>query len=52
MPFPHDPDTKVCGIIAEKCSIFASNVRPLKIAFKKEKDENVDIIFKNGDDLR
>ncbi|XP_053317974.1 phosphatidylinositol 3-kinase C2 domain-containing subunit gamma [Spea bombifrons] len=51
---PQDPALVVRGIDRSKCSYFKSNAVPLKISFVNADPlgENIDVIFKSGDDLR
>jgi len=62
-PIPLDPSVKVCGIIPEKCSVFPSAMRPLKLTFKvtnETEDLNLpsidgglyNLMYKVGDDVR
>ncbi|NXG25359.1 P3C2G kinase, partial [Grallaria varia] len=51
---PLNPALVVHGIEANSCSYFTSNAFPLKISFinAKAPSENINVIFKIGDDLR
>ncbi|XP_061219880.1 phosphatidylinositol 3-kinase C2 domain-containing subunit gamma isoform X2 [Neopsephotus bourkii] len=51
---PLNPALVVQGIKADSCSYFTSNAFPLKISFVNANapSENINIIFKIGDDLR
>lgn len=62
-PMPLDPSVEVCGVIPEKCSVFASEMTPLKLTFvvteetAKMNNPRVDgnlyyMMFKVGDDVR
>ncbi|ORY92203.1 kinase-like domain-containing protein [Syncephalastrum racemosum] len=52
LPLPLEPTKQICGIAAEKCSIFNSNLQPLKLTFVCDDGEEYQVIFKSGDDLR
>ncbi|XP_011404735.1 PREDICTED: phosphatidylinositol 4-phosphate 3-kinase C2 domain-containing subunit beta-like [Amphimedon queenslandica] len=51
---PLNPALQCCDIDIESCSFFNSKTLPLKIAFKNADPfgNNIDIIYKAGDDLR
>ncbi len=61
-PLPLDPNIMVKGVKTENCTIFRSNLRPVKYTFNitpeiqkynKQDDPNeYSFIFKNGNDLR
>ncbi|CAO3673179.1 unnamed protein product [Umbelopsis vinacea] len=52
LPFPLDPRYEVCKVVAEKSSIFNSNLQPLRLTFATPEGTEYPIIFKTGDDLR
>jgi phosphatidylinositol 3-kinase len=63
VPMPLDPSLQVCGVIADKCSVFPSAMCPLKLTFrvteetKALKNPRVDgdlynVMYKVGDDVR
>ena len=61
-PLPLDPNIMVKGVKTENCTIFRSNLRPVKYTFnitpetqkynKKDNPKEYSFIFKYGDDLR
>ncbi|KAK9464191.1 kinase-like domain-containing protein [Lipomyces oligophaga] len=52
LPLPLDYSVRVVGVIPEESSVFKSSLLPLRIAFKTERGDKYQIVFKNGDDLR
>lgn len=52
LSFPLDPTKQVLGLTPGKCSIFNSNLQPLRLSFKCNDDSEYPVIFKTGDDLR
>ncbi|ELU04838.1 hypothetical protein CAPTEDRAFT_155274 [Capitella teleta] len=52
IPLPLDPEFKVEGIIAEKATLFKSNLMPCKFHFRTSTGEEYITIYKHGDDLR
>jgi len=52
LPLPLDPEVKICGISAEKATLFKSSLMPSRLAFKTVTGEEYVTIFKLGDDLR
>lgn len=60
IPLPLDASIKICGIDADKSTIFKSNLFPLRLHLKTLTDDGqtaseedaFSVIFKNGDDLR
>ncbi|KAL7750778.1 Phosphatidylinositol (PI) 3-kinase [Sorochytrium milnesiophthora] len=52
LPLPLDSRILVTGIVAEKASIFKSNLMPLRLTFTVVGGGEYPIIFKCGDDLR
>ncbi|KAJ9083953.1 Phosphatidylinositol (PI) 3-kinase [Entomophthora muscae] len=51
VPLPLDANVTVTGVVAEKCSIFKSNLLPIKLVFQTEAGD-YPLMFKHGDDLR
>lgn len=51
---PLNPALLVCGINIQSCSFFNSNAVPLKLSFQNldPLGDNINVIFKSGDDLR
>lgn len=48
-----NPKIDLQGLVVEKCKVMDSKMRPLWLVFKQhELDSHVQIIYKNGDDLR
>ncbi|PSS34047.1 hypothetical protein PHLCEN_2v1951 [Hermanssonia centrifuga] len=52
LPLPLNARVEVTGIIAEKCSIFKSNMFPLLLYFQCSDGSEYPVIFKDGDDMR
>ena len=52
MLLPLNPDVKICGVVAEKATIFKSALMPLKLTFLTTQQTHYSIIYKVGDDLR
>ncbi|ESK92357.1 atypical pikk pi3k protein kinase [Moniliophthora roreri MCA 2997] len=52
LPLPLDATVEVTGIIAEKSSVFKSNLFPLLLYFQCSDGSEFPIIFKDGDDMR
>lgn len=52
MPLPLDARKEVTGIIAEKSSVFKSNLYPMLLYFQCSDGSEFPVIFKNGDDMR
>jgi phosphatidylinositol 3-kinase len=52
LPLPLDASVMVTGIIAERCSVFKSNMFPLLLYFAREGGGEYPVIFKDGDDMR
>jgi len=52
LPLPLNAKVTVTGIIAEKCSVFKSNMFPLLVYFRCADETEYPIIFKDGDDMR
>lgn len=51
LALPLDPDVHVTGVVAENSTVFKSNLFPLRIECRGERDSYT-VIVKNGDDLR
>eukprot|EP00158_Paraphelidium_tribonemae_P006475 Partr_v1_DN27836_c0_g1_i1_m23389 putative Phosphatidylinositol 3kinase len=51
-PLPVDASVEVCGIVADKATIFKSNLMPLRLTFRTTNDRQYTVMFKIGDDLR
>ena len=51
-PLPLDPSVWVVGLVPRECSIFKSNMQPLRLTFRTVDSREYAIIFKTGDDLR
>jgi phosphatidylinositol 3-kinase len=52
LPLPLNARVDVTGIIADKCSIFKSNMFPMLLYFQCADGSEYPIIFKDGDDMR
>lgn len=52
LPLPINARIEVTGIIAEKCSVFKSNLFPMLLYFQCTDGSEYPVIFKNGDDMR
>ncbi|KDQ24549.1 hypothetical protein PLEOSDRAFT_1067370 [Pleurotus ostreatus PC15] len=52
MPLPLDARKEVTGIIAEKSSVFKSNLYPMLLCFQCSDGSEFPVIFKVGDDMR
>jgi len=52
LPLPMDPSVSVCGIVADKATLFKSSLMPARLTFVNSMGEEYVAIFKNGDDLR
>lgn len=52
LPLPLNATVEVTGIIAEKSSIFKSNMFPLLLWFQCSNGAEYPLIFKDGDDMR
>lgn len=52
IPLPLDANFMVQGVVPEKCTIFKSNLLPMKLIFKSEDGTDYPLMFKYGDDLR
>ncbi|KDQ06726.1 hypothetical protein BOTBODRAFT_167791 [Botryobasidium botryosum FD-172 SS1] len=52
LPLPLNARVEITGLVAEKCSVFKSNLSPLLIYFQCSDGGEYPIIFKNGDDMR
>jgi phosphatidylinositol 3-kinase len=52
LPLPLDARIEITGINPDKCSVFKSNLFPLRIQFKCSDGSEYPIIYKNGDDMR
>jgi phosphatidylinositol 3-kinase len=52
LPLPLNATIEVTGIIAEKSSVFKSNLYPLLLYFQCSDGSEYPIIFKDGDDMR
>lgn len=52
LPLPLNATVEVTGIIAEKSSVFKSNLYPLLLYFQCSDGSEYPIIFKDGDDMR
>ena len=52
LPLPLNAKVTVTGIIAEKCSVFKSNMFPLLLYFRCGDETEYPVIFKDGDDMR
>ena len=52
LPLPLNARVTVTGIIAEKCSVFKSNMFPLLLYFRCADETEYPVIFKDGDDMR
>lgn len=60
LPLPLDPEVEITGAVPEKCTIFKSNLLPLKMTFKcapkpdspLTSPSEYNLMFKLGDDLR
>jgi len=52
IPLPVEPNINILGIIPEKVKVFTSSMEPLGIRFRTTKDDEYNVIFKCGDDLR
>ncbi|KAI0064055.1 atypical/PIKK/PI3K protein kinase [Artomyces pyxidatus] len=52
LPLPLNANIEVTGIIAEKSSVFKSNLYPLLLYFACSDGSEFPVIFKDGDDLR
>jgi phosphatidylinositol 3-kinase len=52
LPLPLNARVEVTGIIADKSSVFKSNLFPMLLWFQCSDGSEYPIIFKNGDDMR
>ncbi|KII89648.1 hypothetical protein PLICRDRAFT_158734 [Plicaturopsis crispa FD-325 SS-3] len=52
LPLPLNASIEVTGIIAEKSSVFKSNLFPLLLFFQCSDGSEFPVIFKDGDDMR
>ena len=52
LPLPLDPSISICGIKAEKATLFKSSLMPARLTFVTEQGAEYPAIFKIGDDLR
>ncbi|KAG6809881.1 hypothetical protein H0H92_014299 [Tricholoma furcatifolium] len=52
LPLPLNARLEVTGIIADKSSVFKSNLFPLLLYFQCEDGTEYPVIFKDGDDMR
>ncbi|KAG6837574.1 hypothetical protein H0H93_006988 [Arthromyces matolae] len=52
LPLPLNAKLEATGIIAEKSSVFKSNLYPLLLYFQCEDGSEYPVIFKDGDDMR
>lgn len=52
LPLPLNAKVSITGIVAEKSSIFKSNMLPLLLTFTCTDGSEYPVIFKNGDDMR
>lgn len=52
LPLPINARVEATGIIAEKCSVFKSNLFPMLLCFQCADGSEYPVIFKNGDDMR
>jgi len=52
LPLPINAKVEVTGIIAEKSSVFKSNMYPLLLYFQRSDGGEYPVIFKDGDDMR
>ena len=52
LPLPLNAKVAVTGIIADKCSVFKSNMFPLLLYFRCADETEYPVIFKDGDDMR
>jgi len=52
LPLPLDPSISICGIKAEKATLFKSSLMPSRLTFVTEEGSEYPAIFKIGDDLR
>ncbi|KAH7106460.1 phosphatidylinositol 3-kinase [Auriculariales sp. MPI-PUGE-AT-0066] len=52
LPLPLNAKVHITGLVAEKASIFKSNMLPLLLTFTCSDGSEYPVIFKNGDDMR
>lgn len=52
LPLPLNARIEVTGIIAEKSSVFKSNMFPMLLYFQSSDGSEYPVIFKDGDDMR
>ncbi|TFK20725.1 atypical/PIKK/PI3K protein kinase [Coprinopsis marcescibilis] len=52
LPLPLNANLEVVGIIAEKSSVFKSNLYPMLLYFQCSDGSEYPVIFKDGDDMR
>lgn len=52
LPLPLNAKIEVTGIIAEKCSVFKSNMFPMLLYFQCSDGSEYPLMFKDGDDMR
>lgn len=52
LPLPLNASIEVTGIIAEKSSVFKSNLYPLLLYFQCSDGSEFPLMFKDGDDMR
>jgi phosphatidylinositol 3-kinase len=52
LPLPLNAKVEITGIIAEKSSVFKSNMYPLLLYFRCSNGTEYPVIFEDGDDMR
>lgn len=52
LPLPLNAKVEVSGIVADRCSVFKSNMFPMLLYFQCSDGTEYPLIFKDGDDMR
>lgn len=52
LPLPLDPSVRVQSVLADRASLFNSNLMPCKLTFRTTDNRPYVTMFKRGDDLR
>jgi phosphatidylinositol 3-kinase len=52
LPLPLDPSVRVQAVLADRASLFNSNLMPCKLTFRTSDNRHYVTMFKRGDDLR
>lgn len=52
LPLPLDPSVRVQSVMADRATLFNSNLMPCKLTFRTADNRQYVTMFKRGDDLR